>query len=353
MALLDRADAPRLNVPRRDGFGPIHPGPVAIVAALLCAPLALDGYWTFVVGTGLVLAISCLGLHVLWGWARQISLMQAGLAGASTYICFRVLNETRGREVGVDPEHVEWWWRPVPNWGSPWLVGALVAVVFCVAVSLAVGLLARRLVGAYLVALTFAVQFAIEQSVFTRHSFTGGLVDYGLPRPEPFGISLDSETRFYYAVSLILLGMLFALHRLRGSRYGRAIIFVGRQPEAAAAAGISPSRYRAVAWAIAGLCAAVSGWVQSPLYRNPPGSLQYVSFNSVVYLAVVVLAGSVSLLAVVVVALALQLTPQVLIEWQVNVYLVGGIGMAVGVLVGPRGVGGVVVDLFGPPRWRR
>jgi hypothetical protein len=106
--------------------------------------------------------------------------------------------------------------------------------------------------------------------------------------------------------------------------------------------------YKVVAFGMAGLFAGLAGALSAPLYRNPPGILQYISFNSLFYLSVPILAGFESIVAVVGVAVFFQLLPQILLSWNINPQLLGGIGLTFGVLAGPRGAGGAIIDLFDP-----
>jgi hypothetical protein len=55
-----------------------------------------------------------------------------------------------------------------------------------------------------------------------------------------------------------------------------------------------------------------------------------------------VLAGFDSIGGTVAVAVLLTLLPQVVLEWRLNVYLLGGLGMAVGCCLGPRGLARLV-----------
>jgi hypothetical protein len=100
------------------------------------------------------------------------------------------------------------------------------------------------------------------------------------------------------------------------------------------------------AFAIAGSMAGIAGALSAPLYRNPPGILQYFSFNSLFYVSVPILAGFESIMATVGVAIFFQLLPQMLLSLKINPQLLGGIGLTVGVLAGPRGLGGLLIDLF-------
>jgi hypothetical protein len=48
------------------------------------------------------------------------------------------------------------------------------------------------------------------------------------------------------------------------------------------------------------------------------------------------------------VAVFFQLLPQILLSWKINPQLLGGIGLTLGVLAGPRGAGGAIIDMFDP-----
>jgi branched-chain amino acid transport system permease protein len=121
---------------------------------------------------------------------------------------------------------------------------------------------------------------------------------------------------------------------------------VGVDKSAAAAVGVSPWMYKVAAFAIAGTMAGIAGALSAPLYRNPPGINQYFSFNSLFYVSVPILAGFESIMATVGVAIFFQLIPQVLLSLKINPQLLGGIGLTIGVLAGPRGLGGLLIDLF-------
>ncbi|MGQ0467942.1 MAG: branched-chain amino acid ABC transporter permease [Sporichthyaceae bacterium] len=337
--------APTLNIPPRvggiAGLLGVHPAILLVVGFAFVYPVLpiewANEYWTFNVMTGLVLAMACLGLLVVVGWGREISLAQAGLTGSAAYI-----TGFAAREDVDDPQ------APVNGWGLPLPFAALVGIGFVVLVSVLVALISMRLAGVYVIVLTLSLQFLLENSLFTEGDLTGGLSPLSTERPEFFGASMESDTRFYYYVLGILLISMYFLHRFRHSRFGRSLIMVGVDKAAAAAVGVSPWMYKVTAFAIAGAFAGLAGAVSAPMYRNPPGILQYISFNSLFYLSVPILAGFESLMAVVGVAVFFQLLPQILLELKINVYLLGGLGLAAGVLAGPRGAGGAVIDMFDP-----
>lgn len=285
--------------------------------------------WIFNVEAGLVLAISCLGLGVVVGWTREISLMQAGLTGSAMYITGYYF---RG---------------PSPGAGhTSFPLAAAYGIAFAGAVSLLVALVPARLAGNYLTVLTLSVQYMLENTVMLAEKLTGCLCEVTRGRPEFFGATLWSERRFYYVLLAALIVSMVGLHRLRHSRFGRAMIMVGSDKEAAAVTGVSPWTYKVPAFVIAGFYAGLAGALSAPLYMSPPGTLMYISFNSLFYLSIPILAGIESVTAVVGVAVAFTVIPQLVLDWKINVFLLGGLGLSAGVFLGPRGLGGAITDLF-------
>jgi ABC-type branched-subunit amino acid transport system permease subunit len=321
----------------------VHPLLLVLIGALVVYPLIGSDYWVNNVSAGLVLAISALGLLVVVGWGREISLAQAGLTGSALYISGYA---ARGANPGES------------GWDLPFPLAAAVGILFAIAVSALVALVAMRLAGVYVIVLTLSLQFLIENSLFTKEKLTGGLSSPQTPRPEIFGMSLNcnipcnatlsADDRMYYFILAFLLVSMYFLSRFRNSRFGRSMIMVGVDQAAAAAVGVSPWRYKVAAFAVGGFFAGLGGALLAPLYGNPPGVLEYNSFNSLFYLSIPIMAGFESLTAVVAVALLFRLLPQILLQFHfdINGYLLGGLGLAVGILMGPRGVGGFISDIF-------
>jgi ABC-type branched-subunit amino acid transport system permease subunit len=322
--------------PRRTGLVGllgVHPFILVFVGAGFLYPAVANDYWTFNLTVGLVLAIACLGLLVVIGWGREISLAQAGLTGASLYVTGYCARGGKPGELGPD---------------LPFPVAALVGTGFVVLISCLVALISMRLSGVYVIVLTLALQFLLENSLFTKEKLTGGLSAPSTPRPKVFGANLETDKRMYLYILCALMLSMFFLHRFRHSRFGRSLIMVGVDKSAAAAVGVSPWMYKVVAFGIAGLFAGIAGALSAPLYRNPPGIIQYLSFKSLFYLSVPIFAGFESIVAVVAVACLFQLLPQILLSWKIPPELIGGVGLLLGVLAGPRGMGGAILDVFDP-----
>ena len=121
-----------------------------------------------------------------------------------------------------------------------------------VAATVAAGLLLRALVG-----IRFQAQsYTVPEFIPVRGIGSEGVV--GLPG----GGVLQVRSLVVLATGLVL-AVLFD-RWLRGSRVGRAMQAAAQEPDAARLAGISPERLRLLAWAMAGVLAAVAGLLLAP-----------------------------------------------------------------------------------------
>ena len=299
-------------------------------AALLILALgwvhAVPKFWVFLGGAACLLAISGLGLSVVVGWAGEVSLASAALVGTSVYLTGYMV-----RGDGMD---------------LPFLVGLAAGMAVAAALHSIAALATAKLSGIYVMVLTLGLQVTIERTVFSVSKLTGGSEGVYLSRPSFFGLRFDSDTSFYYLCFGVLAIVVVFLTLFRQSRHGRAMLLVRTNREAAAAVGISPWRYKILAFVISGLLLGLAGAMTAPLYRSPPTLLQYLSFASLFLLAVPVTAGSESLIAVIVVAFAFTMTPALLEEMHLRLSpnIVGGVGLLAGTYIGARGIGGAILD---------
>jgi len=301
----------------------------AVIGAVLAAVGAVwlftaPQYWLFTATTGLTLAISTLGLLVLVGWAREVSLAQAGLTATAIYLCGFAMRSGAGF-----------------HW--PYLAAAALGIGVVVLMSLLVSLSTAKLSGIYIIILTLALQVTIEKTFFSNIKLVETDPEHTIHRPALFGVHLVSDRAYFlFALAVLILCMVF-LARLRASRFGRGLMLAGTDRQAAASVGVSPWRAKIFAFALAGFFAGVAGVVTAPLYPTPPSYISYLSINSLVYLAIPVLAGFRSLTAVAVVAMIFTIVPQALEHLHISPLMLGAIGLLCGTLTGPTGVSGLVL----------
>jgi len=180
-----------------------------------------------------------------------------------------------------------------------------VAAVLCAGVALLVGLPALRLRGIYLALATIAF-VEVVRVVALNLPITGQAVGiFGIP--QPFRSSFD-----YLIVSLpMLLLSIFFVYRLERSRVGRAFAALREDELAAAAMGVSPTRYKVLAFVMGAVLAGMVGALNAHLL-NTWNTRQGTFDAAILILAYVIIGGSRTFLGPVLGAMLLSALPEVL-----------------------------------------
>jgi ABC-type branched-subunit amino acid transport system ATPase component/ABC-type branched-subunit amino acid transport system permease subunit len=223
------------------GSGIGRPGIVAsaiVATALLVATLPVQ--WVDAITTGAIVAVVCLSLTVLTGYAGQLSLAQFALVGCAALAAA----------------------RSSAAWGLPFPAAALFAVVTTTAVGLLFALPALRVRGVPLGIVTLALAVVVHQAVLTNPAYTGGAVGTTIDPPRLAGLSLDATahpTRY----ALLCLGCLIVagwlVSNLRRSMTGRRLLAVRGNERAAASLGLNVVALKLYAFAISAALAAIAG----------------------------------------------------------------------------------------------
>ncbi|HVW31775.1 MAG TPA: branched-chain amino acid ABC transporter permease [Acidimicrobiia bacterium] len=312
------------------GGNPLVPGVVGFLALAVIVPPLLAGYWLFLVTAGLLTTITAMGLAIIVGWVGEVNLAGAGLLGASVYVT--------GYFYRVGESRLNGW---------PFIPAALVGIVFAAFLSGLVAIPTARFSGIYVMVLTLGLQITLERTLFSFPWIIGGFGrNVIVNRPRFLGLSFDSDLRFFYLCLAAAVASGLFVHALRQSRHGRAMNLIRTDKRAAAAVGISPWRYKIAAFAIGGGLIGVAGAFTAPLYRSPPAIVQFVAFQSLFLLAIPVVAGTRTLLGIAAVSLSFALIPQALESHHLSPYLLGGIGLIAGTVVGPGGLGGNLLEIL-------
>ena len=271
----------------------------------------------------LIYAIAAASLNLVLGYGGMVSFGHAAFFGAGAYI------------VGIlAVEGVTSLWIA---WSAATAVAALVALI--------IGAISLRTRGVYFIMITLA--FAqMMYYIFVSMKAYGGDDGLSLPsRSTGLGVSLSNDFTWYYLV-LVLLGIiLFLLHRLLGSRFGRVIEAIRENETRATAIGYPVYRYKLACFVISGAIAGLAGaLIANQTSYVGPALLHWVQSGT---LMIMVILGGVGRFwggpvgAVVLLALEELFSGSPLLgpfalHWQLPV---GAILLAV-VLFAPRGIAG-------------
>ncbi|NLG68137.1 MAG: branched-chain amino acid ABC transporter permease [Firmicutes bacterium] len=240
----------------------------ALGAALVLAPLWLQGYFLYVaslIGTNVVVVV---GLDLLVGFAGQISLGQAGFVAVGAYA-------TALLSARADVP----FWLALPT-------GALLAGV----VGWLVGLPALRLKGPYLAIATMGFGIAVQQALINWPLVSGGRSGLMVPAPRMGPWSLASDTARYYVVLAVASALGMAAYNIRRSYVGRAWMALRDSDLAAQTNGVDMTRYKTLAFAVSAAYAGAAGGLTSLVLGYLEPNL-FSFLESIYYLALAVVGG--------------------------------------------------------------
>jgi ABC-type branched-subunit amino acid transport system ATPase component/ABC-type branched-subunit amino acid transport system permease subunit len=229
--------APRLAIV---GNGRIGIPAVLGTAAALLAIVTLSLPWLSAMTTSMIVAMTLLSIVVLTGYAGQLSLAQFGLAGVSAF-----LTALFAARFGL----------------SLWIAMVL-AIILAIPVGLVVAVPALRNRGATLAIATLSLLIAIEDLILTNPTAIGWLGTASMPTLQLFGLSLTpvDDPRAYAVFTLVVLGLTATIvANLRRSPYGRRLLAIRSNPQAAASLGISPLKTCVYAFTLSTAIAATCG----------------------------------------------------------------------------------------------
>jgi len=209
---------------------------------------------------GIVTAIIMLSIVVITGYTGQISLAQMTFAGIAAFFTARMMADGIGRGSNL---------VPVTGPGLPWPIAGLIGVIAAVIVGVIVGLPAVRIRGVQLAVVTIAAAVAIQSVYFENAYITqlrAGVPAY-VKEPTFFGLDIgarsarvQNERPAFVIFGAILLALCaIAVANVRRTSVGRRFLAVRANERAAAAAGISVSRSKLLAFALSSALAGIGG----------------------------------------------------------------------------------------------
>lgn len=210
---------------------------VAVFVALI--PLIFDPTTNSVFARIGVFAVAVLGLNVVMGYTGQVSLGQIFFVGVGAYVT----------AYGVQ------------NDGNIVLV-FLLAILVPGVLGLLVALAAARLGGLAIAMVTIALPIVGVPLAKRLSEFTGGSQGVSARfsgAPEWSGLD-DDQWQLYIVIVIAAAAFLLTRNLMRG-KFGRAFAIVKENEAVASSMGVSPYRYKVLAFTIASLLGGVAGFL--------------------------------------------------------------------------------------------
>jgi branched-chain amino acid transport system permease protein len=220
--------------------------------------------------------VAALAIVVPTGYVGQINLAVTAFAGISAFTLVKLAD----------------------GWGIAFPWAPLLASLVATATGVVIGLPALRVRGLTLAIATLAAAIAIEQLVFNWSWFTGGVEGSLVPPPSLFGIDLgiaalgDAYPRRAFGLMVVVVTTIALLMTvsLGRSATGKRWLAVRGNERAAAAAGISVTRVKLLAFACSAFLAGLAGALTA--YQRQTLSVRsFDSFGAIVALSIVYLTG--------------------------------------------------------------
>lgn len=210
---------------------------VLLALAFPWAMQALDhAFYVSFASRVMIFAIAATSLNLVLGYGGMISFGHAAFVGTGAYAASILMVE------GVTSAWIAW----------PAAVGAAALAAWLI------GAASLRTRGVYFIMITLAFAQMTFYLVNSMKAY-GGDEGLTLPRRPSLGFDLGNETAFYYVVLCLLGAMIFGLHRLTQSRFGRVIRATRENAARAEAIGFPVFRYQLACFVIAGAAGGLAG----------------------------------------------------------------------------------------------
>jgi len=296
--------------------------PVAIACLIAVLGLCLNPYLLFLLTRIVIFVLLIIGLNVLMGYSGQLSFAHAALFGVGAYV------------TGLLQVHL----------GVPFVVAISVATIAVAAFGTLLVLPALRLSGIHLAIATLAIAQAIHWVLINWTSVTFGAGGFRAPTVRMVGLD-KTQTIFLVAVSLTTICYLL-VRQLTRTSFGRRFVAVRDSPIAAASNGVNITHVKTVAFALSAAIAGLAGGLYSALL----GFVAPESFNleqMILMKIMTVVGGLGTMLGSVIGPTLVIVLQEQLRESQGWLEVIFGATLILFVLFLPKGLGPLVLRLFG------
>ena len=229
-------------------------GAVGLITAIVLAlPLFASDYPLNVMCNAMFYMQLALGLNIIVGYCGLCDLGYAAKFAVGAYT------------TGILIKVLQWnFWLTLP-------VSILVSVI----AAIIVGAPTLKLRSDYLAIVTLG--FAEIVRITARNlGITGSASGLNaIARPDFFGIHLVSISHWYYVFFVLVVLFVIISHRVRNSRFGRALAYIREDEDAAQGMGVNTTRYKLYAY----ILGAVLGGITGSFYAVKMTSISPNSFD--------------------------------------------------------------------------
>lgn len=294
---------------------------LALLVGLLALAATLNNYYVFVLANVALLAMTGIGLNVLMGLSGQVSFGHVGFYAIGAYV---VAILTTRADFGF--------WAAWP-----------LAAASCAAIGALLALPSLRVKGPYLAMVTIAFGFIVEHSTVEMSSITGGQNGImGIAGPT-LSASLKGERAIAIIAIVSTALALIAYALLSRGNWGAALRAVRDGEIASESIGLNPLAIKTVAFVVSAMLAGLAGGLYAPLSGFvTPSSFGFI--QSILFVLVVMIGGSGSLLGPIVGALIVGILPELLARFEDVRLLIFGVLLLVVLWSAPNGVVGLLTQ---------
>ena len=295
--------------------------PLLFVLVAAFPLLVNSNYWLNLFNLAISFSIACLGLNIVLGYTGQMNLGQAAFWGVGAYTSAILVTK-----LGI------------PVWGGM-IAAFFVAGLFGVLL----GIPTLKLSGHYLAVATIGFGIILQLILINTIWLTNGSDGIAqIPSPWIGSVALSNSNSFFYLAAVCLILLTWASIRIKGSRFGRALLAIKQNEMAAETMGIDTTFFKVAAFA---LCAAYAGFGGAIFAHSGSHYISPDTFSfdqSVNLLAMAVLGGNGSAVGAIVGATLLSLFPEVLRFLKDSYMMFYAAGIVLIMIFMPGGIAGLV-----------
>jgi len=211
---------------------------IGLIALALALPWLVQPFYLGFAARVAIYAIAASSLNLVLGYGGMVSFGHAAFLGTGAYVAAILIAQ------GIPGAWI--------GWPAAMLASALLAW--------AIGAICLRTRGVYFIMITLAFAQMMYYLVNSMKAY-GGDEGLTLPRRATLGagLSLDDAATLYYVTLALLGGVLLALHRLAGSRFGRAMVGIRDNETRMEAIGYPVRRLQLECFVIGGAVCGLAG----------------------------------------------------------------------------------------------